>query len=317
MKDISNTVQRSVSTVQSIIKRCSDRGDVENIPRKGRPEKLSTVEKRQIIRKVKQNPQISASTIVAGLAEASGSNVSTEIVRRVLHKSGYKNRVARQKPFISSVNRKKRQEFSKTYLNHPESFWSTVLFSDETKFNIMNSGGRVRVWRKKNKELDPKNLSGTFKHGGGSVTLWGCMAASGVGSMHFIDGIMDQYLYIDILKENLRNSVEKLQLPDRYVFQQDNDPKHTALNTRLWLLYIVPNQLKTPPQSTDLNPIEHLWADLERQIKKRELRTKNDLKNALKEEWDRISPDRTKKLVLSMTNRLKEVIKQRGYPTRY
>ncbi len=30
----------------------------------------------------------------------------------------------------------------------------------------------------------------TVKHGGGSVLMWGCMSAAGVGELHFIDGIM-------------------------------------------------------------------------------------------------------------------------------
>ncbi len=31
----------------------------------------------------------------------------------------------------------------------------------------------------------------TVKHGGGSVLMWGCMSAAGVGELHFIDGIMN------------------------------------------------------------------------------------------------------------------------------
>ncbi len=27
----------------------------------------------------------------------------------------------------------------------------------------------------------------TVKHGGGSVLMWGCMSAAGVGELHFID----------------------------------------------------------------------------------------------------------------------------------
>ncbi len=35
----------------------------------------------------------------------------------------------------------------------------------------------------------------TVKHGGGSVLMWGCMSAAGVGELHFIDGIMNSQMY--------------------------------------------------------------------------------------------------------------------------
>ncbi len=34
----------------------------------------------------------------------------------------------------------------------------------------------------------------TVKHGGGSVLMWGCMSAAGVGELHFIDGIMNSQM---------------------------------------------------------------------------------------------------------------------------
>ena len=61
----------------------------------------------------------------------------------------------------------------------------------------------------------------TIKHGGGSVLVWGCMSAASIGDLVFIDGIMDQNTY-------LNHSARKLGLDRRFIFQQDNDPKHTA-----------------------------------------------------------------------------------------
>ncbi|GFW10482.1 transposable element Tcb2 transposase [Trichonephila clavipes] len=95
-------------------------------------------------------------------------------------------------------------------------------------------------------------MRGTVKHGGGSIMVWGCMAATGVGNLVIIDGIMNQYSYLNILKNNLTQSASKLGLDGSSTFQQDNDPKHTARVVREWLLYNVRKQAKNPPQSPDI-----------------------------------------------------------------
>ncbi len=75
----------------------------------------------------------------------------------------------------------------------------------------------------------------TVKHGGGSVMVWGCFAASGPGRLAIIDGTMNSVLYQKILKENVRPSVCDLKLKRTWVMQQDNDPKHTSKSTSEWL----------------------------------------------------------------------------------
>ncbi len=69
----------------------------------------------------------------------------------------------------------------------------------------------------------------TVKHGGGSVLMWGCMSAAGVGELHFIDGIMNSHMYCSILKEKMLPSLRAL--GRRALFQHDNDPKHTSKAT--------------------------------------------------------------------------------------
>lgn len=315
-RQIARIVNKSSATVQKIIEKYNFEGSTKNRPRSGRPKVFTSQEERIIVRKVKANPKKSAPKIQSEIEREVGKSCNPETIRRVLHNAGYHGRIIRKKPFISQVNRQKRVNFAKEHINQSESFWNTVIFSDETKINIHGSDGRDKVWRKANSEFEPKNMTGTVKHGGGSVLVWGCMAASGVGRLVFIDGIMDKYLYLNILKNNLKESATQLGLNDSFIFQQDNDPKHTALIVKEWLLYHT-KQLKTPPQSPDLNPIEHLCDHIGRQIRKREVKGRTELKNIIMEEWSKIPSSVTQHLVDSMRSRLQEVIKSKGYPTKY
>ena len=76
-------------------------------------------------------------------------------------------------------------------------------------------------------------------------------------------------------------------------------------------------QLHWPSFSPNLNPIEHLRAEGERQLKKKQPKSQNELKESLIEVWHGIELPTLKKLVDSVPNRLNEVIRTKGYPTRY
>lgn len=120
---------------------------------------------------------------------------------------------------------------------------NSVLFTDKSKFEIFGAKNRPKVWRKRNQALNEKNLLPTVKHGGGNVMVWGCTSSSGVGNLVFIESTMRKEDYLNILKQNLQQSVRKLRLPAQWTFQQDNDPKHTAHIVKAFLLENVPNQL--------------------------------------------------------------------------
>ena len=73
---------------------------------------------------------------------------------------------------------------------------------------------------------------------------------------------MDKHIYHSILVTQLKQSVEMLFLgknKDKWIFQEDNDPKHTPSQMcKDYLKRQGINQMVWPAQSPDLNPIENL-----------------------------------------------------------
>ncbi len=104
-------------------------------------------------------------------------------------------------------------------------------------------------------------------------------------------------------------------------FQQDNAPCHKAKIISDWFLE-QDNEftlLKWPPQSPDLNPIEHLWDVVEREIHIMDMQPIHlqQLHDAIMSIWNKISEECLQHLVESIPWRIKAVLNAKWGPTRY
>ena len=167
---------------------------------------------------------------------------------------------------------------------------------------MFGSDGKTYVRRKVNTRYEMKHLKPTVKHGGGTVMVWGCFSYAGVGKITIIDGKMDSIQYTRIINSCLKASAVKLGLY-QYTFQQDNDPKHTSKHTKDYFNDKKIKLMSWPSQSPDMNPIEHLWTELKKEVKKKCPKNINELKAIITDSWEQINPEICRTLVLSMPNR--------------
>ena len=143
----------------------------------------------------------------------------------------------------------------------------------------------------------------------------------GSRSIGEVDGKLNSLRYIKILEDHLLPLVEKdFNKRGGYLYQDDNALVHTAGVVQNWFSTNEINVLSNwPSQSPDLNPIEHLWSELERRIRRhsKNVTSINELESALQEEWSKITSDVLMKLIESMPRRIEAVIENNGWPTKY
>ena len=241
-------------------------------------------------------------------------SVST-INRRIVESENIYSGWTTAKPWISKENRIKRVNWCKEHLLWTDEDWKTVLWSDESPFELRD-GMRRRVWKLREETFHVTHYTGTVKHEV-KINVWGCFSYDGVGTLYWMDGNMDAKQYCKILREAMAPSADDLFPEGEFIFQQDNDPKHTSNMTYEWLDSKGIDYMEWPAYSPDLNPIENLWSILKQRMRSRNCKNEEELWHCIQEAWYDIPIDIIHNLVDSMQRRCRAVIEMKGYPTKY
>lgn len=172
------------------------------------------------------------------------------------------------------------------------------------------------VRRQKGDRLHRRYCKQTVKHVGGNVMVWTCFSGNRLGPVHKIVDKMDRFMYKHILETRMLPYAE-WHMPLRWVFQQDNDPKHTSKLVKDWFRTKRIQVLDWPAQSPDFNPIENLFAIVKRRLGSSRFTSKDNLFKGFKKEWKSIEKTTLRNLIASMPKRCAAVIKNNGSYTKY
>ena len=180
----------------------------KEIPRRKR--KITSREDRTPVRLSLSNRSNTAPALRASLHTSFGINLSTSMVKRRLHEAGLNDCVARYKPLLTADHKKRRLQYTKQRFSCTSEVWSKVLWSDEYRFFLYQSDGKMYVRRRVGEEYLNACVVPTVKHGGGGIMVWGCMMTQGEGQITLVSGTLNSSGYIDLLENSMIPSTHGL-----------------------------------------------------------------------------------------------------------
>ncbi|KRH92227.1 transposase, partial [Pseudoloma neurophilia] len=268
LREIETATEVPKSTVSRILKEIRDRKTPLRKEGSGRPKKIDSKQLQVLLDITNENKNTSFESISEKFLEKTEVSVCKTTARKYLKDEGIHSRIARIKPRMKQAQAAMRLYISTIYLGHDADYWNRVLFSDEVIFEINPSTRVKRVLRKNGTAFQKDHITTKDKFKIQRIIVWTSFSSNGVGRLHFQRTSINSGGYIQILANNLFETVKELDMANDWIFQHDNASPHTAKITKKWLSDHHVTMLPWAPNSPDLNPIENLFADVKKEFNK-------------------------------------------------
>ena len=131
-------------TIYRLQQHVGQTGSINDLPRSGRPRITTPRQDKYMVTSSSRHRIIPAKKILQRLREAMGTRISVYTDRNRLRAA----RVRAQRRYISVLLT---QRHRVACLDWVSQGWNRVVFTDESKFNLIWADGRVRVWSPRGK----------------------------------------------------------------------------------------------------------------------------------------------------------------------
>ncbi len=151
-------------------------------------------------RLVRDNRKSTLTQITTRYSQGIQNTISERTTRRTLKQMGYSSRRPHRVPLLSDKNSTRRIQFTQAHHNWTIEDWKNVAWSDESRFLLRRSDGRVRVWRIKNMKAWIHHA--TIQAGGG-VMVWGIFSWHTLRPLVPIEHRLNSTVYLSIVADHV------------------------------------------------------------------------------------------------------------------
>ncbi len=102
---------------------------------------------RRMCRLVRDDRKTTVTHITTRYNQGLQNTISEHTTHRTLKQMGSSSRRPHRVPLLSEKNRTRRIRFTQNHQNWTIEDWKNVSWSDESRFLLQHSDGRVRIWR--------------------------------------------------------------------------------------------------------------------------------------------------------------------------
>jgi len=309
----------SQSVISRVWTRFQGTGTVNERPRSGRPRATTQRQDRYIALLARRQRFQAAPRLANQFNVATGLRITPQTLRNRLHTANLRAYRPVVRPRLLPRHRQARLEFARQHVNWDRPRWEPVLFTDESRFCLEFHDGRRHVWREPRQRYCQASVAEHNQFGGGSVMIWGGITLRGRTDIVAIrNGTLNGIRYRDEILHPVVGLFAGAIGPD-FILMNDNAHPHRARVVEEYLQRESIDRMEWPAVSPDLNPIEHVWDQLQRQLSQRpnQPQTLDDLENSLREEWNNLPQQNIVNLIMSMQRRCQAVLNAHGGHTEY
>ncbi|GFX09908.1 transposable element Tcb2 transposase [Trichonephila clavipes] len=268
---------------------------------------------RQLFRHEGEEPLLCRSSLQTTFT--SGRRISATTVRNHLHNAGlYARRPVVCVP-LNGRQRRNRLCWAREHVSWTQQRWVSVLFTDESRFTMESDSGRLLIWREERTRYHQSNTVERHSYRGGGILVWAGISLGGHTDLHvFHGGTVTGLRYRDeILDPYVRPYAAAI--GNDIILMDDNARPHRARIVEEYLEDHGLERMEWPARSPDLNPIEHLWDYLGREVAALNPppRSLHELKQGLLCVWSSLPIPVSDNLINSMGNRCRQCIQVSGH----